>query len=141
MVGRAKGSCLSVAGGGNMSYLAGLACGTFSRHVPSPLPRRQRRHLRPVQQERRRPGTLRPVPVPDDQLVHSGVQGGGTVGGDSPPQGTTAWDDGGGWRLLGGDAFKCILASRRLIIFPQCNKTRYITGVKTGTHASFPFQM
>lgn len=85
MVGGAKGSCLSVVG------KRVLPCEVGVWHLLTVfrlLACRQRRNLRPVQQERRRSRTLRPVPVPDDQLVHSRVQGGGTVGGDSPPQGT-----------------------------------------------------
>lgn len=82
-------------------------------------PCRQRRNLRAVQQKRRRSRTLRPVPVPDDQLLQSGVQDGGTVGGDAPPEGTTA-----GGRM-----------------FLLCNKMWRIAPVKTGTKASFPFQM
>lgn len=60
----------------------------FSPRTQTPLPpRRQRRHLRRVQQERRRTRTLRPVPVPADQLLCPRVQTGGTVGGDSAAEG------------------------------------------------------
>lgn len=114
-----------------MSYLAGLACGTFSRHAPSPLPRRQRRNLRPVQQERRRSGTLRPLPVPDDQLVHSGVQGGGTVGGDAPPQGTTAWEMvvGGG---CGGRCIQMYLGTTTPDYFPTVQQNALYNRGKNG---------